>query len=61
MENNGKITVAGKLYQFWKHPVGFDCAYSIRSEDNPFNTPYLKVGGKMYLKVVAAIMAAAIS
>lgn len=50
------ITVKGKKYGYFVYE---DCiSNSIRSEDNPHKTPYLKQGSKKWAEVRKAIEAA---
>lgn len=46
----------GKLYGYWLKDGKLD--ERIRSESNPFKTPYLTPGSKVWLEVAKAIQAA---
>ena len=52
-----QITVAGKVYGYWTCADG-SVDPSIRSEDNPYKTPYLRTGSVRYELVLQAIRAA---
>lgn len=48
-----QIVVSGKLYGYWVS--NGEIIDNIRSETNPWVTPYLKIGSTQWLKVRAAI------
>jgi hypothetical protein len=48
-----KMVINGKLYQLWVNKET-EAVTDIRSEDNPFKTPYLKVGIKKFIEVAKA-------
>ena len=50
-----QITVKGKIYGYWTRADGSLVDLSIRSEDNPSKTPYLKDGSVRFELVLRAI------